>query len=87
MTTAATFTATQPAENQIQFPARDLVEFGVAYGLIMAAIWTLIPLQRFFYWAAIAWIAGASKLAANPMGSGYSVTPSLMTPCSASLHH
>ena len=42
--------------NQTRFAARDLVEFGVAYGLILAAIWTLNPWQRFFYWAAIAWI-------------------------------
>jgi Type II CAAX prenyl endopeptidase Rce1-like len=34
----------------------DLVEFGVGYGLILAAIWTMYPWQRGFYWAAIAWI-------------------------------
>jgi hypothetical protein len=36
--------------------ANDLVELGVGYGLILAAIWTLHPWQRGFYWAAIAWI-------------------------------
>jgi hypothetical protein len=73
MTTAATFTATQPAENQIQFPARDLVEFGVAYGLILAAIWTLNPWQRFFYWAAIAWVVGTTwqrRTTWNALGLG-----------------
>jgi hypothetical protein len=34
----------------------DLVEFGVGYALILAAIWTVYPWQRGFYWAAIAWI-------------------------------
>src|SRR6202167_4592792 len=56
MTTAGALTTTQPRESHGRFPARDLVEFGVAYGLILAAIWTLNPWQRFFYWAAIAWV-------------------------------
>ena len=34
----------------------DVVEFGVGYTLILAAIWTLNPWQRLFYWVAIAWI-------------------------------
>jgi len=34
----------------------DLVELCVGYGFIVAAIWTLYPWQRGFYWAAIAWI-------------------------------
>jgi Type II CAAX prenyl endopeptidase Rce1-like len=37
-------------------PAQDLLEFCVAYALILAAIWTLNPWQRFFYWAAIVWV-------------------------------
>jgi hypothetical protein len=36
--------------------AQDLLEFFVAYVLILAAIWTLNPWQRLFYWLAIAWI-------------------------------
>ena len=56
MSTAGALTTAQPGENQIPFAARDLVEFGVAFGLILAAIWTLNPWQRFFYWAAIAWV-------------------------------
>jgi Type II CAAX prenyl endopeptidase Rce1-like len=56
MTTVGELTTAQPRENQARFPARDLVEFGVAYGLILAAIWTLNHWQRFFYWAAITWI-------------------------------
>jgi hypothetical protein len=34
----------------------DLVEFCIGYALILAAIWTLNPWQRVFYWVAIAWI-------------------------------
>ena len=36
--------------------AQDLLEFCVAYVLILAAIWTLNPWQRWFYWVAITWI-------------------------------
>jgi hypothetical protein len=35
---------------------RDVVEFCVGYVLILAAIWTLNPWQRWFYWIAITWI-------------------------------
>jgi hypothetical protein len=34
----------------------DLSELGIAYALILAAIWTLNPWQRVFYWAAVVWI-------------------------------
>lgn len=34
---------------------QDLTEFLGAYGLILAAIWTLNPWQRVFYWSAIVW--------------------------------
>ena len=45
-------------ENNIvdQSFTRDMVEFCVGYALILAAIWTLNPWQRWFYWIAIAWI-------------------------------
>jgi hypothetical protein len=43
-----------------QFPTRDLVEFGAGYALIMAAIWTLNPWQRLFYWLAVAWIVATT---------------------------
>jgi hypothetical protein len=56
MSTAGVLTTAQPGENQISLAARDLAEFGVAFGLILAAIWTLNPWQRFFYWSAIAWV-------------------------------
>ena len=56
MSIAGALTTAQPGENRIPFASRDLVEFGVAYALILAAIWTLNPWQRFFYWAAIAWV-------------------------------
>jgi hypothetical protein len=39
-----------------RFAAQDLVEFCVAYGLILGAIWTVNPWQRVFYWIAIAWV-------------------------------
>jgi hypothetical protein len=35
---------------------RAVLEFCVGYGLILAAIWTLNPWQRWFYWIAITWI-------------------------------
>lgn len=37
-------------------PSLALFEFCTAYFLIMAAIWTLNPWQRFFYWTAIVWV-------------------------------
>jgi Type II CAAX prenyl endopeptidase Rce1-like len=39
-----------------RFRGADLVELVVAYALILAAIWTLNPWQRLFYWGAIVWI-------------------------------
>jgi hypothetical protein len=35
---------------------RDLVELFVAYGLIAAAVWTPLPLQRWLSLAALAWV-------------------------------
>ena len=68
MSTAGALTTPQPGKIR-RFAARDLVEFGVAYGLILAAIWTLNPWQRFFYWAAIAWVVVTTWHAANHMES------------------
>jgi Type II CAAX prenyl endopeptidase Rce1-like len=51
----------------------DLLEFCVAYALILAAIWTLNPWQRFFYWVAIAWIVITTVIhrpAWNALGLG-----------------
>ena len=45
-----------------QFPARDLFEFGIGYALVMAAIWTLNPWQRIFYWLAVAWIVATTLI-------------------------
>jgi hypothetical protein len=42
-----------------RFPDNSLqagLELGVAYALIMAAIWTVNPWQKFFYWTAIVWV-------------------------------
>ncbi len=39
---------------------RDLVELAVGYGLILVVLWTPRPWQRFFYVAAILWIAAAT---------------------------
>jgi Type II CAAX prenyl endopeptidase Rce1-like len=47
---SAVTTQREPSSTQ------DLLEFCVAYALILAAIWTLNPWQRLFYWVAIAWI-------------------------------
>ena len=48
------------ATRENQSPARDLVEFGVGYGLILATIWTLNPWQRWFYWISIAWVVATT---------------------------
>jgi Type II CAAX prenyl endopeptidase Rce1-like len=48
------------ATRENQSPTRDLVEFCVCYGLILATIWTLNPWQRWFYWIAIAWIVATT---------------------------
>ena len=48
--------AAPQGKDQTQSPRRDLVEFGVGYALVLAAIWTLNPWQRLFYWLAVAWI-------------------------------
>jgi hypothetical protein len=45
---------TQEPGNRIL--TQGLVELATAYTLILAAIWTLNPWQRFFYWTAIAWV-------------------------------
>jgi hypothetical protein len=39
-----------------RFVAHDRVEFCGAYSLILAAIWTVNPWQRVFFWSAIAWV-------------------------------
>jgi|HubBroStandDraft_2_1064218.scaffolds.fasta_scaffold139508_2 hypothetical protein len=59
LTTPEAETAVAPADKE-QFPTQDLVEFGVGYALVMAAIWTLNPWQRLFYWSAVAWIVAAT---------------------------
>ncbi|MGA7110354.1 MAG: CPBP family intramembrane glutamic endopeptidase [Terracidiphilus sp.] len=38
-------------------PAWDFCELAIGYALILAVIWTAKPLQRWLYWAAIAWFA------------------------------
>ena len=38
-------------------PAWDFCELAIGYALILAVIWTARPLQRWLYWAAIAWFA------------------------------
>ncbi|MFZ0747136.1 MAG: CPBP family intramembrane glutamic endopeptidase [Terracidiphilus sp.] len=35
--------------------ARDICDVLIGYGLILLAIWTPRPEQRWFYWAAVAW--------------------------------
>lgn len=39
---------------------QDLVELAAGYALILATIWTPRPVQTWFYWLALAWIAGTS---------------------------
>jgi len=39
---------------------RDAAELAVGYGLILATVWTPRPLQAWFYWTAILWIAAST---------------------------
>ena len=48
--------ANEPGFRELRVRGRAALELGVAYTLIMAAIWTLNPWQKFFYWAAIVWV-------------------------------
>ena len=41
---------------------RDLLELVSAYGLILAVIWTPMPVQRFLYWLAIVVVIGLTVL-------------------------
>jgi hypothetical protein len=45
---------------QAQPARRDLVELGVGYVLILAAVWTANPTQRFFFWLSCLWIIATS---------------------------
>lgn len=35
---------------------RDQLELSIGYGLILLAVWTPQPWQRFFYWAGLTWV-------------------------------
>jgi membrane protease YdiL (CAAX protease family) len=41
---------------------RDLLELASGYGLILAVIWTPMPLQRILYWLTFVWIIGLTIL-------------------------
>jgi membrane protease YdiL (CAAX protease family) len=41
---------------------RDLLELAVGYGLILLALWTPLPWQRWFDWVALAWVLIVSAL-------------------------
>jgi hypothetical protein len=46
------------AENRAatELKLRDFLELAIGYGLILLVIWTENPLQRWLYWASVAWI-------------------------------
>ena len=56
--------------------SRDFAEVAVGYGLVMLAIWTPDPLQRYLFWITLAWIVlatvrsrqNASTLGLRPAG-------------------
>lgn len=53
--------------------AREVAELAIAYGLILAVVWTPNPEQRFLYWIAFAFIAIVGWLSRNrsrPIGLG-----------------
>lgn len=47
---------------------RDLLELVSAYGLILAVIWTPMPVQRILYWLAVVWIIGVTILRRDKPG-------------------
>ncbi len=67
--------------------ARDLIELGLGYGLILITIWTPNPAQRILYWTAFAWIAVTAILRRKetaPNGLGLrGLLPSLWIPAAA----
>jgi hypothetical protein len=42
--------------------SRDFVEVAVGYGLVMIAIWTPNPLQRYLFWITLTWIVVATVI-------------------------
>ena len=50
--------------------ARTLAELGVCYVLILLTIWTARPLQRWLYWAALAWVV-ATTIRSDPGWQAY----------------
>ena len=65
----------RPGKPKVQFFTSDLVELCGAYILILAAIWTLNPWQRWFYWLAIAWVVVTTcvhRPTWNVLGLGFS---------------
>lgn len=51
-----------PSEVKPERRRRDLLEVSVGYGFVLLAIWTLPPWQRWFSWAALAWVLLATAL-------------------------
>lgn len=42
---------------------RDIIELSVGYGLILAAVWTPLHIQRIIFWLAFSWIVSTVLLA------------------------
>jgi membrane protease YdiL (CAAX protease family) len=55
-----TRTPSNAAELRAGWAGRDLIELAVAYGLIIATIWTPNPAQRILYWLAFLFIVATS---------------------------
>jgi hypothetical protein len=51
-----------PGEPRIRVFTRDMVELCGAYLLILGAIWTVSPWQRWFYWLAISWVVVTTRI-------------------------
>lgn len=51
-----------PADNPVRSARRDWIELAAGYGLILLALWTPRPIQRYCDWAALAWVVAATVL-------------------------
>jgi membrane protease YdiL (CAAX protease family) len=50
------------AQNEKRRDVRDVVELAVGYALIMVAIWTPLPWQRWVDWIALAWVLAVTAI-------------------------
>jgi membrane protease YdiL (CAAX protease family) len=59
---AEALAAERSAQIEKERGRRDLFELAVGYGLIMTAIWTPLPWQRWVDWIALAWVLAVTAI-------------------------